>query len=131
MAKQTLAQDLRIRGIKILDIGYIGLIYFVLGIAIARLMQNYFKKFDKEKEDKKSFTQHIVELILIVWLFSVTTYVVRNFAELIPSPFDGLYGFEHKLVKELSGASTFVFIFLYFQDYYKDKFTFLYQKYFF
>jgi len=131
MAKQTLAEDLTIRSIKILDIGYIGLIYFVLGILLARLMQNFFKKFDKKKEDKKGFFRQIIELILIIWLFSVTTYIIRNVAELIPSPFDGLYGFEHKLVKELSGASTFVFIFLYFQDYYKDKFTYLYEKYFF
>jgi uncharacterized protein YqhQ len=131
MAKQTLAEDLTIRSIKILDIGYIGLIYFVLGILLARLMQNFFKKFDKKKEDKTGFFRQIIELILIIWLFSVTTYIIRNVAELIPSPFDGLYGFEHKLVKELSGASTFVFIFLYFQDYYKDKFTYLYEKYFF
>ena len=131
MAKQTLAQDLTIRSIKILDIGYIGIIYFILGISAARLMQSYFKKFDKEKEEKKGFFRHVIEVLLIIWLFSVTTYVVRNLAELIPSPFDGLYGFQHRLVKELSGASTFVFVFLYFQDYYKDKFTFLYKKYLF
>lgn len=129
--KQTFQQDMLIRSIKIMDIGYIGITYFTLGLVLSRSVDSFLGVFDKEKEDKKSFLRHILEVFFIIWSFSIITYFIRNIAELLPSPFDGIYGFEHKRVKELGSASVFVFVFLYFQSYYKEKFTFLYKKYLF
>jgi hypothetical protein len=45
----------------------------------------------------------------------VLIYFARNFVELIPYPFDNLFGFHHNKVKELSGATAFTFVLLYYQ----------------
>ena len=51
-----------------------------------------------------------LEIIGIIWLIGASTYIVRNIVELIPSPFDGLGGFIHKKLKELSGAGVYTMI---------------------
>ena len=45
----------------------------------------------------------------------------KSFVEIIPSPFDGINGFKHDLVKELHTAFSFFFVFLYLQRYFLDK----------
>jgi hypothetical protein len=117
----NLKKEVIVRGIKILDIGFITAIYAVLGIYLAKVCDNVNGTFDKEKEDKKSTLKILVELILYLWFIGVVTYIVRNIIPLIPFPLDGVYGFKHILVKEVTGATMFSITFFYFQHYYKNK----------
>lgn len=110
MQKQILFEDLSIRGIKILDIGFIASIYFIIGIVASKLFDKLFGIFDPKKEEKKHIIQISLELIGMIWLIGVSTYVVRNLAEFIPSPFDGIFGFKHSKVKELSSAAVYTLI---------------------
>jgi tetrahydromethanopterin S-methyltransferase subunit C len=87
--------DLEFRTIKILDIGYITIIYFILGLLISRLFDSYLGKYDKLNDDKKHPIRVGAELIIIIWVIGATVYLTRNIVELIPSPFHGLYGFDH------------------------------------
>ena len=44
---------------------------------------------------------------------------------MIPYPFDKFFGFEHKKVKELSGATAFTFVLLYYQPNLNDIMKYL------
>jgi hypothetical protein len=110
MQKQTLFEDLSIRGIKILDIGFIASMYFIIGLIVSKLFDRLFGTFDPKKEQKKHIIQITFELIGMIWLIGVSTYIVRNLAEFIPSPFDGIFGFKHSKVKELATAAIYTLI---------------------
>ena len=104
--------DLELRTIKILDIGYITIIYFILGLLISRLFDSYLGKFNKLNDDKKHISRVGSELIVMIWAIGTIVYLARNIVELIPSPFDGLYGFKHLQMKELGSAAVFTMLVL-------------------
>lgn len=66
-----------------------------------------------------------MDLIVIIWINGVLIYFARNLVELIPYPFDNYFGFEHKRVKELSGATAFTFVLLYYQPNLNDIMKYL------
>ena len=114
-------KEIILRGIKIIDIGFITAIYLLLGIILARLCDRMNGEFDKEKENKKPLWKILVEVILYLWFIGIVIYVVRNVVPLIPFPLDGMYGFNHLMVKEVTNAMAFIITFMYFQNYYQDK----------
>lgn len=117
-----------IRSIKIIDIGFVTAIYFIIGLILAKLCDKKLGKFDKKKADKKSIFQHIFELILYLWFIGVIIYIVRNLVPLIPFPLDGIYGFKHLAVKEVTSATVFSVAFIYFQVYYQNKIKYIFSK---
>ena len=128
MKLKKVVKETIIRTLKVLDIGYITVIYFILGIGFAKLFDKLYGKFDKKQEDSKSFIQQTLELIGIMWISGVVIYIIKNLVELIPSPVNGIYGFEHQRVKELKNATVFIFVFLFFQTYFKDKLQYYYKN---
>ncbi len=114
-------KEIILRGIKIIDIGFITAIYLLLGILLAKLCDRMNGEFDKEKENKKSLWKILVEVILYLWFIGVVIYTVRNVVPLIPFPLDGMYGFNHLMVKEVTNAMAFTITFMYFQKYYQNK----------
>lgn len=114
-------KEIILRGIKIIDIGFITAIYLLLGIILARLCDRMNGEFDKEKENKKPLWKILVEVILYLWFIGIVIYAVRNVVPLIPFPLDGMYGFNHLMVKEVTNAMAFIITFMYFQNYYQDK----------
>ena len=123
-------KELIVRSIKILDIGYITVIYVMLGIILARLCDKKLGKFDEKKAKEKSIFQHVIELILLLWFIGVVIYIVRNLVPLIPFPLDGYYGFKHLKVKELTSATFFTISFMYFQVYYQNKIKYIFSKFY-
>ena len=121
-------KELIIRGIKILDIGYITVIYVMFGIILAKICDKKLGNFDEKEADKKSIYKHVFELILLLWLIGVIIYIVRNLVPLIPFPLDGLYGFKHLKMKELTSATFFTISFMYFQVYYQNKIKYIFSK---
>ena len=121
-------KELIIRSIKMLDIGYINAIYLLLGIILAKLCDEYFGKFNKKEEDKKPIWKSVLELILYLWFIGVVVYIVRNLVELIPFPLNGVYGFDHHKVKELTSGATFAITFIYFQQHYQDKIKYIFER---
>ncbi len=114
-------KEIILRGIKIIDIGFITAIYLLLGILLAKLCDRMNGEFDKEKENKKPLWKILVEVILYLWFIGVVIYTVRNMVPLIPFPLDGMYGFNHLMVKEVTNAMAFTITFMYFQKYYQNK----------
>jgi len=114
-------KEIRIRSIKILDIGFITAIYLTLGIVLAKLCDRILGEFDEEKEDKKPLWLVLTELFFHLWFIGVVIYVVRNIVPLIPFPLHGVYGYDHFRVKELINAVIFFVMFMNFQTYYQKK----------
>ena len=117
----NLKKEVMVRGIKLLDIGFITAIYSIVGILLAKVCDRINGPFDKEKEDKKPTWRIIVEVILYLWVMGIVIYIVRNLIPLIPFPLDGVYGFKHILVKEVIHATMFSITFFLFQKHYKKK----------
>jgi hypothetical protein len=114
-------KEIILRGIKIIDIGFITAIYLLLGIVLARACDKMNGTFDKEKENKKPLWKILLEVILYLWFIGVVIYTVRNVVPLIPFPLDGMYGFNHLMVKEVTNAMAFIITFMYFQKFYQNK----------
>lgn len=125
--KKVILKELSIRGIKLFDIGYIAVIYFIAAMFFAKLFDEMYGTFDEKKEKEKSVLRRTLELMGMMWLSGIVIYVVKNLVELIPFPLDGLFGFNHLLVNDLKSGSVFSFIFLFFQSYFKAKIQFYYN----
>jgi hypothetical protein len=120
--------NLGFRLAKIADIGFITILYFLSGFFMARIFDNYLDKYSKEEDDKKSNLQLILEISFYLWINGVAIYIVRNLVELVPSPFQGLYGLKHDLLLELKHAPILEFTLLYYQVHLTDKLKNLYDR---
>jgi sterol desaturase/sphingolipid hydroxylase (fatty acid hydroxylase superfamily) len=132
----TLQKEVVIRSIKIVDIAYVYTIYFILGLVGAKLFDKLntvlFGKVEEEskKEDLlKVSTEEKLKLFgkicLNFALVGIYIYICRNLIELVPFPFQGVYGYDHMRLKEMTGVNNFVlgFTVLYFQDSLKKNVT--------
>jgi hypothetical protein len=123
-----LLKEIKLRSVKIIDIGYITVIYFITAVLLAKLFTKLYGKFDEKKEEKKPFLLRTLELAGMMWIIGIVTYIVKNVVELIPFPLDGLYGFNHMLMKELKMGAVFTFVFLFFEEHFKSKLTHYYNS---
>lgn len=125
---QSLKEDLIIRAIKIIDIGFITILYFILGFVMSIWFNRVYEKYVDLINDYKSNLRLAIELLIHIWLLGVTVYIARNLVEKIPSPLDNLYGFSHKRVKELHSATVFTLVFFFSQTYMREKMAYLYKR---
>uniref|UniRef100_A0A6C0IJU7 Uncharacterized protein n=1 Tax=viral metagenome TaxID=1070528 RepID=A0A6C0IJU7_9ZZZZ len=103
------------RLIKILDIGYVTIIYFLLAIIIAVLLNKIYGEYNEKDEKKKSTFRKSLDVVGMIWINGIIMYIVRNLVPLIPSPFNNIYGFKHARLKELESAYVFDFVLIYTQ----------------
>jgi hypothetical protein len=108
--------NLKIISIKIIDIAYISCLYFFAGYYCAQILDKLiikiFGKFDINKKYSKN--KILFEIFFNVALSSIVSYICRNILQLIPFPLNGLYGFDHMKIKEVSNGvmiSAFMIIF--------------------
>jgi hypothetical protein len=126
--------ELEMRSLKILDIGYIAVLYFSVGLVTAVGFDKLFGEWTLEKDSRKSTLHLGLELLGMIWLFGITTYVVRNLIELIPSPMSYIplsnpsRKFDHKRVKELGSATVFTLILMGTSYHFKNKLEYFYKR---
>jgi hypothetical protein len=113
--------------IKLLDVGYIAVIYFTLGLLFAKIMDAFYGKFNFNKERKKSGVKSALETAGMIWLNGIVIYFVRNILSMLPFPLDGFYGVEHSQIKEIINSATFTYTFLSFQNHFKSKMSYIYR----
>lgn len=113
---------------KIFDIGYITVIYFIISIILAKFVDSLIGVFNENTEKLKSKFRQTIELMGIMWLNGIIIYVVKNLVEIIPSPFNGINGLDHMLVKELKNGTVFLFIFLLLQTNFINKLRYYYKN---
>lgn len=117
--------------IKIIDIGYIVVIYFILGITIAKLSDTIYGKYDAEADKDKSTIRLCAEIAGMMWLDLVLFYIIRNLVQWIPSPLHGIYGYDHFRLKELNSMVILFATYIYFHENLRGKLTDLNQRPFF
>jgi hypothetical protein len=131
-SKQSLTENLTLRSIKILDIGFIFIIYFAIAFILVIITDKILGEFDPVANKMTSNTVIIIQLLLQFWIYGVLVYLLRNIVELIPFPLDGYKAgetsFEHKKVKELGSAWVFGYVYLAYSTNMKSRLTFLYNR---
>ena len=124
----VLKKELTIRSIKMVDIGFITVLYFILGYSVSLLLNKIYERFVDLNENDKPTYQLVYELLIHVWIIGIFVYIARNVVEEIPSPLHGIKGFDHYRVKELHSATTFTLIIFYSQPYIHKKINILYKR---
>ena len=109
-------ESLILRLIKIFDISLLGNYYFFFALIVSYFIKKLFKKYDKEKYNKKSSLLIFLEIFLRVSFLVVSVYFIRRIIWFIPFPFDGVLGFDHTRVKERNGVVILAFATLMFQS---------------
>jgi len=94
---------------------------FALGVSLDRAIG----KFDEAEADRKTTGRLAAECIGHIYLCGVVVYLTRNVVERVPFPLDGVAGFVHGKVKELTNAAVFTFVFMYYQKNLRDKLIYL------
>ena len=120
--------DMLMRGIKIIDIGYITVIYFTIAMILCICIDKLMGEYKDEDDEQKSTTILWIETIIYMWLIGIVIYVIRNLVEKIPFPLNGVGGFDHLKVKELGGAGVFSYFFFAYQFVLKNRLMILYRK---
>ena len=119
--------NLGFRLVKMLDIGYITTIYVILAVFLSTIIDEMLGVFKADEAKKEGHVIFTLKTIGLVWMTGIIVYIVRNFVELIPSPFNGLAGFEHLRLKELTNAAAFAFVFLLYQKNLRARLDYLYE----
>lgn len=96
--------------VKMLDICYVSNLYLFLGVFSSAIISKYlFIPYDVNRP----YLLNLIFLIFFVSVISIFVFIIRNLIKFyIPSPFDGIAGFQHKLLKEINGNVILAFAFL-------------------
>lgn len=116
------------RTVKIIDIGFITLIYFLIAFFSSFYIDEKLGIFDSKLADNKNIFILFGEVSLHIYFIGVFTYIIRNLIELIPYPLNGYDGYDHSKLKELGGGVVFTFIFFIFQNNLRSKLIYLYKR---
>ena len=103
----SLYKEIVVRSIKILNIGWSTLAYFIMAVLTLYILNKVYGEFDVKYYEKMSNLNFTIDFLSYIWLIGVIIYIARNIFPLIPFPFDGIYGFDHNKVKEVTSASVF------------------------
>ena len=113
------------RLVKIADIGYITVVYFIIGYYLGYYLDLAFGKLYGTQYSTKTRTQLILEILSQSIVLGIIFYLGRNISGFIPSPLDGVAGLEHGRVKELTSAGSMVVFIMMFQYTFVDKLRYL------
>jgi len=108
------------RLVKSLDIMYVVAIQFVVAILLNVIIDGVLERIGHIEEDNikivytySNFVKHLLIAILIISIFAIVSYFARLTIKHIPSPFNGIGGFQHIRLKELQEVGSLTaFLFL-------------------
>jgi hypothetical protein len=126
---QTLENDILMRSIKILDIGYVFCFYYTLAVICAIITNKYLEPFDSKKYDKLSTKKITIEILLLMWMYGILCYIARNLIALIPFPLDVYQGYQHKKIREIRSTWAFSAIYLVCATNLRDRVVYVFKRY--
>ena len=116
------------RIVKIIDIGYVSMMYITFAIGLSYLYDTFLGEFNKEVQEKKSTVRILLELIAVFWVYGIIIYIVRNIVKMIPFPLNNIGGFDHSTLKDLRSAGMFTVVFFYFQKNIKARLQHVFDR---
>lgn len=124
----SLYKEIVVRSIKILNIGWSTLAYFIMAVLTLYILNKVYGEFDVKYYEKMSNLNFTIDFLSYIWLIGVIIYIARNIFPLIPFPFDGIYGFDHNKVKEVTSASVFSIFIITFNQRMQGYYTIMKKK---
>ena len=99
---------------------YVVAIQFVVAIILNVIIDGVLERIGHLEEDNtkivytySNFVKHLLIAILIISIFAIVSYFARLTIKHIPSPFNGISGFQHIRLKELQEVGSLTaFLFL-------------------
>ncbi len=128
MTEQSLKDDLIIRTIKIIDIAFITVLFFIFCISFSKWLDLKIGVFKEKDNETKSILRLFLEIISHLSLIAIAAYFIRNIVGFIPFPLDGLYGFQHSKVKELGGGVLINFLLYFYQYNLRSKIEYTFKR---
>ena len=96
-----------IRNIKILDIGLLGVYYFIGSVIFVTLFNNMFRKiFKSKKQELKNISTAtlIFQTCIQSSVILIASFYLRHFIRAIPYPLEGICDYKHSMTKEINGG---------------------------
>ena len=130
--KQTVKEDIIIRLIKMLNMGYANVIFIIPTIFIATLLDKkvysniHFSEVKKDEE--KEIIPLLGEILIILTINGIVAYILRNLLQKVPFPFEGVYGFDPMKIMEVRSGAAILVVLMYFAPTIITKIRALQQK---
>lgn len=105
-------KNLMLRNIKILDIGLLGMYYFIGSLVFITLFNKFFRTIfqtDKYHIKKVSTLTLFLQTCFQAGSISIVSFYLRHFVRGIPYIFNGRYGYNHLRTKEINGGVVIAF----------------------
>jgi hypothetical protein len=123
---KKLKNEAVIRSIKMLDIGILTVLYFTFGYIFSWLINKIYYNFDPNTAPIKFLV--FLEVCAQIFVIGILVYIIRNLIGLIPFPLEGIYGYQHSRVRELtSGGIAITFGLFYAQENIKEKLNYIFN----
>jgi hypothetical protein len=110
--------------VKLTDIGLTTMYFLVAGLVFAKLFDLVYGEFKEDDYKKMNKFVLFLDILFHLFLIGIAAYILRNVVGLIPFPLEGVAGFQHKRLKELSGGTVLAMVLLFFQRNLRDKITY-------
>jgi len=101
-----------VRNIKLLDIGLLGVYYFIGSLIFVTFFNNFFRMLYNSKKYKikdLSTATLLFQTCIQSAVILVVSFYLRHFVRNISYPFEGMYNYKHSMTKEINGGIVLSF----------------------